>query len=597
MTAARTLLGPVLRLLGEVRGERGLFLRSTLSMTVFQLATAATAGLSTAIATVVATGAEDGVVIALLIGLLAAIVTVAVFTWIESWLSHVLAYRVIDALRMRVYDAVQRIVPARTGRRRAGEVAGTAINDVEILEWFYAHTLGAGINAIVSPLAVSVGLVVLVGPVGLIVPAGVLLLLLIPWLLAPVQLRQGAAIRRSVGDLQAVALEGAEARRELATLGLTAHHRAQVLGRTAAVQAAKRRFALRAAGESALADAVVAVTSLGFLVALIASAARGTLDPTMIPAALVLVSAAVAPAAGAFAMVQRLGEMSAAARRVLEIIDVPADDAAGGATLTPGGRGEVRFDAVRFAYDDGPQVLDGLDLTIRPGEHVALVGASGSGKTTIARLLTGLWRPEGGSILLDGVDIAGVDGTSLRREVALVSQHPFVFRGTVRSNLLLAAPDADDEAMWTALRDAGLAETVAGWTHGLDERVGDRGASMSGGQRQRLSIAQVLLRDPSVLILDEASAQLDAVRESDLADAVARLRRGRTTIVIAHRVSTIRRAERVIMIDAGRVVAEGAHDGLLAGSPRYRALIAHAETPQDPPPAFAAGIASEEGRR
>lgn len=582
------MLAPVFRLLREVRPEGGLFVRSTASMTIFQLATAAVSGISTAIATAVVDGADTALVAALMTGLVTAVIAVAAFTWIESWLSHVLAYRIIGGLRMRVYDAVERIVPARSGRRRAGEVAGTAMSDVETLEWFYAHTVGAGLNALVSPALVSVALVVLVGPAGFIVPVGVALLLSIPWLFASLQVRQGAAIRERLGDLHAVAFEGAEARRELAALDLTQRHREQVLERTSRVQSAKHVFALRAATESALADIVVAATSLGFLVALMAGAAGGTIDPVVIPAALVLVSAAVLPAAGAFAMVQRLGEMSSAARRVLAFIDEPEPTTPSITTrepvsIAPGGAGAVRIESVDFSYDGSERVLCGLDLTIAAGQTVALVGASGSGKTTMARLLTRLWEPGAGGIVLDDTAIAAADPASVRREIALVSQFPFVFRGTIRSNLALAAPGADDETAWRALAGAGLASTVAAWPGGLDEPVGDRGATMSGGQRQRLSIAQVLLRDPAVLVLDEASAQLDAIREADLAETVARLRHGRTTIVIAHRVSTIRRAERVVFLDGGRVVGDGTHDELIDGVPAYRALLAGGERPTDLP--------------
>ena len=390
----------MIRLLAEVRDERGLFFRSTVSMTVFQLATAAVAATSTAVATAVVDEASDNLVTVLMVGLVTAVIAVAAFTWIESWLSHVLAYRVINTLRMRVYDAVERIVPARSGRRRAGEVAGTVMTDVEVLEWFYAHTLGAGINAIVSPALVSVALLVMVGPIGLIVPVGVTLLLTIPWLFASLQVRQGTAIRERLGDLHAIAFEGAEARRELATLNLTARHRDHVLERTGRVQAAKRRFALRAAAESALADVVVAVTSLGFLIALMAAAADGSVDPVFIPAALVLVSAAVVPAAGAFAMVQRLGEMSSAASRVLVPSSTnPTLTRAATATLDPAGRcREVRERRLRLRRRQ--KVLTSLGLTVNAGQTVALVGASGSGKTTIARLLTRLWDPIHGHVML-----------------------------------------------------------------------------------------------------------------------------------------------------------------------------------------------------
>ncbi|MCI2956429.1 ABC transporter ATP-binding protein/permease [Agromyces atrinae] len=575
MSAPRAALGPVIRLLGVVGSERSLFVRSTLSMTAYQLAAAAASGTSAAIAAAVASGRGADPVVALLIaGLVAAVVAVALFTWIESWLSHVLAYRVIDGLRVRVYDALEAITPARSGRRRAGAVAGTALGDVETLEWFYAHTLGSAINAIVSPTLVGIVLVVLVGPVGLLVPAGVALLLVIPAVLGSLQARQGARIREELGSLRATAFEGAEAQREIHALGLVGHHRAEVLAATGRVHRAKRAFALRAAGESALADVVVAVTTLGFLTALVARVAAGEVDPVLVPAAMVLVGAAIAPAAGAFAMVQRLGEMSAAASRVLDLLDETDPVPPGGDDAPGDGRGELRFEGVGFGYAPGPRVLDGLDLVIRPGESVALVGASGAGKSTIARLLVRFWDPDDGRIVLDGRPLTSVDPVRVRREIALVAQHPFVFRGTVRSNLLIARPDADDDALRGALADAGLAETVESWPLGLDQPIGERGATLSGGQRQRLAIARAFLRDPAVLVLDEASAHLDALRENDLADTIDRVRAGRTTIVIAHRISTIRRSARVVMLGDGRVVADGSHDDLLASEPRYRALLA-----------------------
>ncbi|WP_156759101.1 ABC transporter ATP-binding protein [Microbacterium karelineae] len=581
MSAAARLLRPILRLIRNASGERALFLRSTASMTVLQLATAAAAGLSAAVGSAVVRGDGGGIVAALLVALAAAVIAVAAFTWIESWLSHLLAYRVIDALRMRVYDAVEKLVPTRTGRRRAGEVAGTAMGDVEVLEWFYAHTLGAGVNALATPLIATAVLVGIVGPAGLIVGAGVALVLAVPWLLAGMQVRQGREIRAEVGTLHAASAEGAGARRELAVLGLEARHRDEVLDRTSAVQAAKRRFALRAAAESALADVVLAVTSIGFLIALGALSSSGRLDAFWIPPAMVLAVAAFAPSAGAFAMLQRLGEMSAAAGRVQALLD-EADEVRGDVTgeeqVAPG-PGRVRFERVRFAYDDDRPAIAGLDLEIRAGRTTALVGASGAGKSTLARLLTRLWPTDEGRILLDDADIGALDVEALRREVALVAQTPFAFRGSIRSNLLLADPAAADARLARALDDAGLGDVVAAWPDGLDTEIGDRGATLSGGQRQRLALAQAFLRDPSVLILDEATAQLDAHRERDIGATLQRLRDGRTTIVIAHRVSTIRRCDHVVVLDAGRVREQGTHDALVEGSEFYRRLIGQRDEP------------------
>ncbi|WP_062069469.1 ABC transporter ATP-binding protein [Demequina sediminicola] len=588
MTTTRTLLSPLKQLLGTVNDERGLFARSTLSMTAAQLGTAATAALSALLVTNAVTGASPTIQAALTFGLIAAVTTVGLFTWIESWLSHVLAYRVIAALRMKVFDAVKRAVPSKQGKQRTGEITGTALADVEALEWFYAHTLGSGINAIVTPALISGALVVMVGPVGLVVPAGIALLLAIPWFLTPVQVTQGRRIRECLGELNAMAFEGSHARRELATLNLTSHHAQEVLKVTGTVQHAKRQFALRAAGETAMADIVIAATSLGFLALLVTESQRGHVAPTMIPVAVVLATAAIAPASGAFIMVQRLGEMSAAAQRVLRLLALGADHREGTDDMPEGGAGRGAMSHVTFGYTPNAPVLKDLDLTIEPGEHVALVGASGAGKSTIARLLTGLWAPDSGTIEIDGFGIGSATEVSLRRHVAMVSQHPYVFRGTVRSNLLLADPTAPDESLWKALSQAGLAATVTTWEKGLDHPVGDGGSTLSGGQRQRLSIAQALLRDPAVMILDEASAQLDTIHEAHLAHTLAEVRKHRTTIVIAHRVSTIRRAHRVILIDNGHVAATGTHDALIASNERYRSLIAHT-TPTDVRPGTPAG--------
>ncbi|MGP3533614.1 ABC transporter ATP-binding protein [Microbacterium sp. RD1] len=567
------MLRPVLRLLTALApADRRLFVRSALSMTAYQLAAAAAAGLSAAVASVVTAG-DDAFVAALLIGLVVAIVTCGAFTWIESWLSHVLAYRVIAALRLRVYDAIERIVPARSARQRAGEVTGTAMGDVEALEWFYAHTLGAALNALLTPVLFGIALVILVGPVGLVVPVGIALLLIVPWLMAPLQTRQGADIRSRLGALRATTFEGMESRREIAALGLTGQHRDTVLAHTRAVQSAKRRFSLRSALEAGLADLVVAATTFVFLLALVGAAAAGAIDPVLIPPATVLATASIVPAAGAFAMLQRIGEMSAAATRILSLLDEP-DEVFPGNDTRPGlGAGAVELRDVTFGYTAEQLVLDGLDLDIQPGEHLALVGASGAGKSTIARLLTRLWEPTSGSILLDGRTLRTLTPDTARREVSLIPQHPFVFRGSLRDNLLLANPDAPDAQLQEAVQRAGLADTVAALSGGLDEPIGERGTALSGGQRQRVAIAQAMLRDPAVLILDEASANLDTILERDLADTLARVRFGRTTIVIAHRVSTIRRMPRVVLIDGGRVIADGTHDAL-AGDPRYRSLLA-----------------------
>lgn len=577
--SSAALLRPVLRLLGVVGEHRGLFWRSTLSMTAFQAFAAVAAGLSAYIASIVVTGSGDTALAwLLLLALACAVAAHGAFVWFESWMSHVLAYRVIDGLRMRLHDAVERISPGGIKRRRAGEVAGAAMADIESLEWFYAHTVGAALNAVVGPLVVVAALFALTGPAALIPLAGVALLLAVPWLMGPLQARQGKAVRDELGELKAAALEGAEGLREMLSLGLADRQKRRMLDLTDRVQRRKRAFALRAGAESAVADLVVAATMIAFVVALAAAVRAGDLAPALFPAAVVLLSAAFAPAAGIFPMFQRLGEMSAAAARVLDVLDAPAT-VADTAAETPQAerRGAIRFERVDFAYEADTPVLKGLDFAIEAGEHIALVGASGAGKTTIAHLLIRFWDPDSGRILLDGADLRSMPLAAARERIALIPQHPYVFRGTVRSNLRIAAPDAADEAMWKALEGAQLADTVRDWPGGLDAPVGENGATLSGGQRQRLAIAQAFLREPDVLVMDEAAAHLDALGEQALARAVAEIRAGRTVIVIAHRASTIRHADRVVLIEDGTVVAEGPHGELLTRSAAYRSLLAQAE--------------------
>ncbi|THV33654.1 ABC transporter ATP-binding protein [Glycomyces buryatensis] len=581
------LLRPLIRLLGVLRGHRAMFWQSTASLALSLLTAAAAAGLSAYAASLVVQDPSDtGLAQLLLLGLACAVIAHGAFTWIESWLSHVMAYRVIDGLRLGLHDGIERLTPGGLGKRRGGEVAGAAMADAETLEWFYAHTVGASLCAAVSPLVVVGALIALTGPIGLIAFAGVAALIAVPWFLGPLQARQGKAVRDGLGDLKAITLEGAEGLREMLSLGLAERQKRRVLEATERVQRRKRALALRAGAESALADLIVAATFIAFLVALTAAVSGGRLDPALFPAAMVLLTAAFIPASAIFPMFQRLGEMSAAATRVLDVIDAPAqvaDTGTDSAGARQRGDGAVRFEHVDFAYEAGTPVLDGLDFTVPAGEHVAVVGASGAGKTTLAHLLMRFWDPVSGRVLLDGTDLRERPIAAVRERIALIPQHPYVFRGTVRSNLDLAVPGADEAAMWKALESAQLADTVREWPAGLDEAVGENGATLSGGQRQRLAIAQAFLREADVLVMDEAAAHLDGIGEQALARAVAEVMDGRTTLVIAHRVSTIRHADRVLFLDGGRLADTGTHTELLERNPAYRALLAQAELPADEP--------------
>ena len=261
------------------------------------------------------------------------------------------------------------------------------------------------------------------------------------------------------------------------------------------------------------------------------------------------------------------------ARRVRELLALTPEAAdAPGSVAADGLRGHLRFEAVDFAYEPGRPVLDGVSFEARPGELVALVGPTGAGKTTAANLIPRLFEKQGGRILLDGVDVARYGLRSLRRQVALVPQHPILFAGTIADNIRYGRLDAADADVEAAARAARVHDFVVRLPRGYRTDVAEDGASLSGGERQRIGIARALLKDAPVLLLDEPTSALDALSEAAVIDALRRLRAGRTTVVIAHRLSTIRDATRIVVLERGRVAASGSHAELLAASPLYRTM-------------------------
>lgn len=266
---------------------------------------------------------------------------------------------------------------------------------------------------------------------------------------------------------------------------------------------------------------------------------------------------------------------SGASQRVFELIDQKPEIEGTGGEKLPAVVGEVRFADVDFAYPTRPeaQVLRGLNLHVAPGEVVALVGPSGAGKSTIAGLLARFYDPQGGRVEVDGHDLRGLDPAGLREHIAMVAQEPVLFAGSIAENLRYGRPDATEDQLREAASAANALNFIEAFPDGFATLVGERGVRLSGGQKQRIAIARALLKDPAILILDEATSALDAESEHLVQEALDRLVKGRTTLVIAHRLSTVRDAHRVAVIDGGVVAEQGTHDELLAKNGVYRQLV------------------------
>ncbi len=494
--------------------------------------------------------------------LLALVLSRSLATWREMDLSHDLAYRVLAELRVRVFDGLARSAPARLAGRRSGDLAAAAQADVEALEFFYAHAVAQILaSATVFTAGAAVLAVVDTWLLAPIIPAAGLLVLA-PLLDGRARAARGARTRRAAAELSAQAVETVDGLRELLAFGALERRRAGLREQGERLGKAQSAEHAWEAGAAAVRDLLVVAAVVG-----VVGTAAHSLSGAWAPAAMALALGVLAPVADSAAALGQAAGLRAAASRVGAAIRARAGAPAPASPRpAPAGPLGVRMRGVRFDYGGAP-VLDGLDLTVHPGETLALVGASGSGKSTCAHLLARFWDPTQGAVELVGADGSTVDirelaEEELRRTVSVVGQDTPLFHGTLADNLRLARPDATEDELHEAARVCGVDRIAAGLPDAYATRVGERGTTFSGGQRSRIALARALAVRPRVLVLDETTAQLDTAGDAELSAALTAASRGRTTVVIAHRPTTVRRADRIAVLENGRIAETGTWDEL-----------------------------------
>ncbi len=518
---------------------------------------------------------RDGLLGVLVGGMIAIAIVTAVLGVGQTWLTNVVGQRVMHDLRTQVYRHLQRLSLAFFTKTRTGEIQSRIANDI------------GGVQSVVTSTAASI-----VGNVTTVV-ASVVAMFLLDWRLALFSLallpffvllaRRVGNERRKITTVKQGAMADISAlvQESLSVSGILL---GKTMGRSAELaerfdkeseNLAGLEVRSRMAGRWMMSAIQTSFAVMPALVYLFAGLAPGAASIGTIVAFTTLQTRLFFPVQSLLSVAVDIQTSTALFERVFEYLDLHVDIEPGTKELGDV-RGEVHFDGVWFRYGD-EWTLQDVDITVPAGTRTALVGETGAGKTSLGYLAARLYDPEQGAVRIDGTDLRELTFDALADAVGVVSQETYLFHASVRENLRFAKPGATDEELEEAARAAQIHDKIVELPDGYETVVGERGFRFSGGEKQRIAIARTILRNPPVLVLDEATSALDVQTERAVGEALEHLAEGRTTIVIAHRLSTVRDADQIVVLDRGRVAERGAHEELLALGGRYAALVARDE--------------------
>lgn len=521
-------------------------------------------------------GASSGQLRPLLWLVVALVIPVGILGWLDMLVTHIVSFRLLHDLRLVLYRKFRELAPAYLIERRSGDLARASVADVELIELFTSHIAPPIVAALIVPTLALIALAVISPILALVILPFAIAVASVPsWLLERAR-AQGEALRADLGELGANVVDVVQGSREVLAASASAVVLDRIRRQHDRILRASVAHGRRSSLEQAATETLVGLAAVVTLATSAALLLDGSISEASYPVAIVIATGAFAPLISVSAAFREVGSVAAAADRIQLLLAarpaVTDQVAAAPATeVIP----RVVFDGVWFRYGDQlPDVLHDVCFTIEPGETVALVGASGAGKSTCANLLTRLWDVRGGSITIGGHDVREFPQDDLRELMAVVPQEVYLFHTTVRENVRLGRPDATDEEVELAAELAQAGPFIRALPDGWETVPGERAATLSGGQRQRIPIARALLRDAPILVMDEAVSNLDAESERALHSALQRVSGDRTTLLIAHRPSTIKLADRIVVIDKGRVAETGTYTSLCAAEGALTRLLA-----------------------
>jgi len=575
------------RLLGFMKPFNGAMTISLIARVIKLCGQAAVLGIAAASIGLYVQNSEPGVVnwdiIWTQVGWIAAVgVVVSIFSYMEMYLGHYVAFHILMALRNRFYDAIVPLAPAKTAKLQSGEAVGRVMTDCERIEPFYAHTIAPAIAAFFVPAFILAWCwTVDRSLVYVLLPFYAANTLLLPWLVSRLG-GDGVRYREQLGQVNAFVADSIQGVRDTVAFGYEKQRAKELWDTGATMQEGQEQLYSADAWQRALAEVFITVGIIAAAWWSIQLALAGKINP------LVDVPAVIAVSVVGFYLSVGLANNYTdfrvaiyAARRLFSMMEQdPAVTETATGPVTGKIEYSIHFDNVGFEYDTEEaawsrkdKVFDGFSLDIEEGKHVALVGPSGGGKSTICNLLLRQWDAQSGSIRIGDRPLTDFPLADLQRMFAVVSQRAFIFNDTLLENIRMGKYDATDEEIAAAVEKAGMTNWIANIPDGLLTEAGERGSSISGGQRQRLAIARAVLKDSPMVLLDEATSNLDLETERSVMDALKRLAEGRTTLTIAHRLSTIVDCDKIFVMTDGRITESGSHEELMAKGGWYSRMF------------------------